>query len=114
MKEWYYMESDKPYKKFYFDSYADARLAILCVYRYKAPTNEVPDYTIYHNEEPVETFYGDMLTKMYVENGGRIYEDCINKGKENREEDLSKIIEGSTNSLKNLLSSINRLNDMLS
>ena len=72
MKEWYYIASDKPEEKNYFDSYDDTQFAILCIFRFKAPINEVPDYEIYHNGKLFETVPGDMLFNMYVENG-RIY-----------------------------------------
>ena len=49
MKEWYYIASDKPNEKNYFDSYDDTQFAILCIFRFKAPINEVPDYAVYHN-----------------------------------------------------------------
>ncbi len=122
MKKWYYMVSDEPYKKYYFDSYEDTKFAILCVFRFKAPINEVPDYIIYHNEKIFETIFGDKLFNMYIENGGHVYEDClkndkvdvINNKKCNELDDLSKTIEESTNSLKRLLDSIEKLNNMLS
>lgn len=117
MKEWYYIASDKPEEKNYFDSYDDIQFAILCIFRFKAPINEVPDYEIYRNGKLFETVPGDMLFNIYVENGGHVYEDCLNKetGKKEDEniEDLSKTIEDTTNSLKNLLNSIEKLNNML-
>lgn len=122
MKEWYYMVSDESYKKYYFDSYEDTKFAILCVFRFKAPINEVPDYTIYHNGKIFETIFGDNLFNMYVENGGHVYEECLrrdkandtNEQKRNELDALSKTIEDSTNSLKRLLDSIEKLNNMLS
>ena len=58
-----------------------------------------------------------MLFNMYVENGGHVYEDCLNKETSKKEdeevEDLSKTIEDATNSLKNLLNSIEKLNVIL-
>ena len=117
MKEWYYTVSDKPEEKYYFDSYEDTQSAILCVFRLRAPINEVPDYNVYHNGKLFETVSGDMLFNMYVENGGHVYEDCLNKENDKKEdgsvEDLSKTIEDTTNSLKNLLNSIEKLNNML-
>ena len=54
---------------------------------------------------------------MYIENGGYVYEDCLNKKTDKKEEEdvenLSNTIEDATNSLKNLLNSIERLNSML-
>lgn len=122
MKEWYYMVSDESYKKYYFDSYEDTKFAILCVFRFKAPINEVPDYTIYHNGKIFETIFGDNLFNMYVENGGHVYEECLrrdkandaNEQKRNELDALSKTIEDSTNSLKRLFDSIEKLNNMLS
>lgn len=117
MKEWYYIASDKPEEKNYFDSYDDTQFAILCRFRFKAPINEVPDYAVYHNGKLFETVPGNMLFNMYVENGGHVYEDCLNKetGKKENEdvEDLSETIENATNSLEKLLDSIEKLNSML-
>ena len=123
MKEWYYTVSDKPEEKYYFDSYDDTQFAILCVFRFRAPINEVPDYSVYHNGKLFEIVSGDMLFNMYVKNGGHVYENCLKKesnikesdkeGNDGTEEDLSKTIENATNSLKNLLNSIEKLNNML-
>lgn len=117
MKEWYYIASDKPNEKNYFDNYDDTQSAILCIFRYKASINEVPDYAVYHNGKLFETVSGDMLFNMYIENGGYVYEDCLNKKTDKKEEEdvenLSNTIEDATNSLKNLLNSIERLNSML-
>ena len=66
-------------EKNYFNSYDDTQFDILCIFRFKAPINEVPDYEIYHNGKLFETVPGDMLLNMYVENGGHVYEDCLNK-----------------------------------
>lgn len=118
MKEWYYIASDKPNEKNYFDTYDDTQFAIICIFRYKAPINEVPDYAVYHNGKLFETVLGNMLFNMYIENGGHVYEDCLNKEADKKEEkddveDLSKTIEDTTNSLKNLLNSIEKLNSMI-
>lgn len=117
MKEWYYIASDKPNEKNYFDNYDDTQFAILCRFRFKAPINEVPDYAVYHNGKLFETVPGNMLFNMYVENGGHVYEDCLNKETDKKEnedvEDLSETIENATNSLKKLLDNIEKLNSML-
>lgn len=117
MKEWYYIANDKPNEKNYFDSYDDIQFAILCIFRFKAPINEVPDYTVYHNDELYEVVSGEMLFNMYVENGGHVYEDCLKKEIDEKNNDdaenLSKTIEDVTNSLKQLLNSIEKLNSML-
>ena len=109
--------SDNPEEKYYFDSYEDTQFAILSVFRFRAPINEGPDYNVYHNGKLFEIVLGDMLFNMYVENGGHVYEDCLNKENDKKEdesvEDLSKTIEDTTNSLKNLLNSIEKLNNML-
>ena len=118
MKSWYYMVSDEPYKKYDFDSYEDTQFAILCVFRYKAPTNEVPDYTIYHNGKQVETMFGNDLFQMYVDNGGFVFEDRMNKKsiqKESNDEtdSLCQAIRDATDSLKGLLDRIEKLNKLL-
>lgn len=47
MKEWYYIASDKPNEKNYFDTYDDTQFAIICIFRYKAPINDMSDDIIY-------------------------------------------------------------------
>lgn len=42
----------------------------MCVMRYSAVTNDVPDYYIYKDGEYVETLEGDFLYQLYIENGG--------------------------------------------
>lgn len=54
----------------YFSSHNETVFAIMCVMRFRAVTNEVPDYYIYEDGEHVETLKGDCLYQLYVENGG--------------------------------------------
>ena len=54
----------------YFSTQEDTIFAIMCVMRFKAVTNEVPDYYIYKNGKYVETLEGDYLYQLYIENGG--------------------------------------------
>ena len=57
-------------KMHYFPSHEETIFAIMCVMRFKAVTNEVPDYHIYKDEKYVETLEGDFLYELYIENGG--------------------------------------------
>ena len=58
------------YEMQYFQSYDETVFAIMCVMRFKAVTNEVPDYYIYKDGEHVETLEGNYLYQLYIENGG--------------------------------------------
>lgn len=111
-------------KKRYFPSYDDTQFAILCGMRYSAVTNNVPDYYVYDEEGKLfETVYGDDLFKIYVENGGYVFEDCINKDnkeeikKENEEvtdlNDFYETISSLNHSLENLVNNINKLTNIV-
>ena len=54
----------------YFNTQKDVIFAIMCVMRYQAVTNEVPDYYIYKDGKYVETLEGDYLYQLYIDNGG--------------------------------------------
>ena len=54
----------------FFPSHEETVFAIMCVMRFKAVTNEVPDYYIYKDGEHIETLEGDYLYQLYIENGG--------------------------------------------
>lgn len=120
MKHWYYIASDEPNKRNYFDSYDDTQFAILCRFRFKAPINEIPDYSVYKDDELIEIATGKMLMEIYLENGGKVFQDCIDKKSktetknENKSDDLSSVIESACNTMKNLADNIDRLNDILS
>ena len=58
------------YEMQYFQSHDETVFAIMCVMRFKAVANEVPDYYIYKDGEHVETLVGDYLYQLYIENGG--------------------------------------------
>ena len=55
-----------------FSSNEETVFAIMCVMRFQAVTNNVPDYYIYHNGKYVETLEGEFLYNLYRENGGKI------------------------------------------
>lgn len=57
-------------KKHKFHSFDDVIFAIICVMRFHAVNNKVPDYYIYHDDEKVDTLYGSDLFQLYIENGG--------------------------------------------
>ena len=54
-----------------FSSNEETVFAIMCVMRFQAVINNVPDYYIYHNGEYVETLEGEFLYNLYRENGGK-------------------------------------------
>lgn len=60
----------------FFSSHDETVFAIMCVMRFKAVTNEVPDYYIYKDGEHVETLEGDYLYQLYIENGGKTLDDA--------------------------------------
>lgn len=64
------------YEMQYFQSHDETVFAIMCVMRFKAVTNEVPDYYIYKDGEHVETLEGDYLYQLYIENGGKTLDDA--------------------------------------
>lgn len=119
---WSYNTSKKEEMN-YFPSYDDVQFAILCVMRYSAPQNDIPDYYVYEDGHLFETVYGKDLFKFYVDNGGYVFKDCLNKEiEENIEEkndeqveadELSETINRVNNSLENLINNINRLTNML-
>lgn len=121
MKEWYYIASDEPNTRRYFDSYDDTQFAILCIFRYSASFNMIPDYYVYHNDELVEIASSDMLLQIYLENGGEICEEyfdedseIIKKYKANKElKELSKTLQECTQGLKELMSKIEVLNNII-
>lgn len=102
-KNWYYTTSKSNEKQF-FDSYDDVIFAIICIFRYSAVINDVPDYYIYKDNKIYETIPGSDLYKMYVENGGTVIE---------QEKKLDEVIEETNKSLKELLDNINKLNSLL-
>lgn len=55
----------------YFPTQEETVFAIMCVMRFSAVTNEVPDYYIYKDEKYIETLEGDYLYQLYIENGGK-------------------------------------------
>ena len=109
-KNWYYTTSKSNEKQF-FDSYDDVIFAIICIFRYSAVINDVPDYYIYKDNKIYETIPGSDLYKMYVENGGTVIE---------QEKKLDEVIEECEElrmpkapTLKELLDNINKLNSLL-
>ena len=102
-KNWYYTTSKSNEKQF-FDSYDDVIFAIICIFRYSAVINDVPDYYIYKDNKIYETIPGSDLYKMYIENGGVVIE---------QEQKLDEVIEETNKSLKELLDNINKLNSLL-
>lgn len=119
---WSYNTSKKE-KKHYFPSYDDTQFAILCGMRFYAPQNDIPDYYVYDEDEKLfETVYGKELFKIYVENGGYVFDDCVNKGNDkisnetkekNDEDDFYMMISRINNLLDNLINSINQLTSMV-
>lgn len=57
-------------KMHYFHSHEETVFAIMCVMRFSAVINEVPDYYIYKDGKYVDTLEGDYLYELYIENGG--------------------------------------------
>lgn len=55
-----------------FSSNEETVFAIMCIMRFQAVTNSIPDYYIYHDGKYVETLDGDFLYNLYIENGGKI------------------------------------------
>lgn len=111
--EWYYTESDEENIKHYGESYDDVQFNILCVFGYKAPQNEVPDYYIWKDDELIETMYGKDLYNMYVENGGAIFEKYKPKTKQDEIDELSDTICNINNGLEELINNINKITDMI-
>lgn len=56
---------------YYFHSHEETVFAIMCVMRYSAVTNNVPDYYIYKDGKYIDTLEGDYLFQLYIENGGK-------------------------------------------
>ena len=54
----------------YFQSHDETVFAIMCVMRFSAVTNDIPDYYIYKDGEYVDSLEGDFLYELYIENGG--------------------------------------------
>lgn len=111
--KWYYTESDEENIKHYGDSYEDVQFNILCVFRYKAPQNEVPDYYIWKDSELIETMYGKDLYDMYVENGGKVFEKYKSKTKQDEIDELSDTIHDVSEGLEELVNNINKLTNMI-
>lgn len=119
---WSYNTS-KNGKRHNFSSYDDTQFAILCGMRFYAPQNDIPDYYVYDEDDKLfETVYGDDLFKIYVENGGHVFEDCMNKKKteyqedekvNDDEEDICQVISRVNNSLDKLINNINKLTNMI-
>ena len=54
----------------YFSTHEETVFAIMCVMRFSAVTNDIPDYYIYKDGEYVDSLEGDFLYELYIENGG--------------------------------------------
>lgn len=54
----------------YFQTHEETVFAIMCIMRFQAVTNEIPDYYIYKDGKYIETLDGDYLYQLYIENGG--------------------------------------------
>lgn len=106
---WSYNTSKKE-KMNYFPSYDDTQFAILCGMRFYAPQNDIPDYYVYDEDGKLfETVYGKDLFKIYVDNGGYVFEDCLNKEtEENIEDKNDEQVE-----VDDLYETINRVNNSL-
>lgn len=66
---WSY-NTNKDSTKHNFPSYEETVFAIMCVMRFAAVINKVPDYYIYYDDELVDDLPGDFLFQLYIENGG--------------------------------------------
>lgn len=125
--KWYY-NSDDDETLHECDTHDDAVTMIMFTSRYPAMINSVPDYYIYHGKKKVETILGKDLFKWYIENGGEVLEDYMDK--ENEDEDgineidnkrtmqeqvdeLSDTIHGVNNSLAQLENNIRLLTQMM-
>lgn len=133
MEEWYYIISDEPHKKYYCDDYEDVQSCISLDSMFKfnitdflnnsIPKDiECPDYSIYKDIELVEVVTGKKLAEIYLKENSEIIADYINKKKEKELrckkvvddfDSLSSNIEDTNNAMKNLVDSLNELNDIL-
>lgn len=133
MEEWYYTISNEPHKKYYCDDYEDVQSCISLDSMFKFNiTNflnnsipkdiECPDYSIYKDVELVEVVTGKKLAEIYLKENSETIADYINKKR--KEElrckkvvddfnSLSSSIEDTNNAMKNLVDSLNELNDIL-
>lgn len=111
--KWYYTESDEENIKHYGDSYEDVQFNILCIFRYKAHQNEVPDYYIWKDSELIEIMYGKDLYDMYVEHGGKVFEKYKPKTKQDEIDELSDTIHDVNEGLEELINNINKLTNMI-
>lgn len=66
---WSYNTSENTEMK-YFETQEETVFAVMCVMRYQAVTNDVPDYYIYKDGKYIETLEGDFLYQLYIKNGG--------------------------------------------
>lgn len=132
MAEWYYIINDEPHKKYYCDDYEDAQSCISLDSMFKfhitdfldnsIPKDiECPDYSIYKDVELVEVVTGKKLAEIYLKENSEIIADYINKKKEEELRckkvvdafnSLSSSIENTNNTMKNLVDSLNKLNDI--
>lgn len=133
MGEWYYITSDEPHRKYYCDDYEDAKSCISLDSMSKfhitdfldnsIPKDiEYPDYFIYKDREFIEMITGESLTEIYLEKNKEVLANYINKKQEEELKckkviddfnDLCSSIEGTNNAMKNLVDSLNELNDIL-
>ena len=125
--KWYY-NSDDDDRLHECDSHDEAVTMIMFSSRYPAMVNSVPDYYIYHGKKKVETILGKDLFGWYIENGGEVLEEFVNKEDECEEvadepsvkknmqeqvDELSDTINGVNNSLAQLEKSIRLLTQMM-
>lgn len=131
MEEWCYIISNEPHKKYYCDDYNDVQSSISLDSMFKfhmadfldnsIPKNiECPDYFIYKNGEIIEVITGETLAEIYLEKNREALANCINKKQEELKckkavddfNDLCSSIEDTNNAMKNLIDSLNELNDI--
>lgn len=133
MEEWYYIISDEPHKKYYCDDYEDVQSCISLDSMFKfhitdfldnSIPNDIdcPDYSIYKDGKLVEVVTGKKLAEIYLKGNSEIIADYINKKQEEELRckkvvddfnSLSSSIEDTNNAMKNLVDSLNELNDIL-
>lgn len=132
MEEWYYTISNEPHKKYYCDDYEDVQSCISLDSMFKfhitdffdnsIPKDiECPDYSIYKGVELIEVVTGKKLAEIYFKKNSEIIADYFNKKKEEELRckkvvddfnSLSSSIEDTNNAMKNLVDSLNELNDI--
>ena len=132
MEKWYYIISNELHNKYYCDDYKDAQSCISLDSMFKfhitdfldnSIPNDIdcPDYSIYKDRKLVEVVTGEELAEIYLKENSEIIADYINK--KQKEElrckkvvddfnSLSSNIEDTNNTMKNLVDSLNELNDI--